>query len=1245
MPEFDDTIYPGLSASNSFGEFFEAHSRVVNSIRKYSLKRSVSLIGGMMTLPEFQASTLRLEVLQHFVVASATGILGPWRCSVRAWLNRLGDGYVGRLEDPAEDVFVSRVSYEGADHLVFEGLYEGSHFYLQRFLNVLADMPDEDPFGGIKNAVEGLLRLSNEVVKRASLAAFTVGATEPVRVVSRNLVKRSYQASDRVTFSAEDLAFLGVAAQDIDPFVFDLENRHVLQQDLLGHSLLERHPMLNIGENYYFALPTAVSMAIRRLIIEFCLSEGLGDALYGAYTDEVRNTFGETPMLGARPSALPRFQSSDYNKFANMARYVDQGRLLHLCFIIDNFESYDETGVVGFAPNHEELARIIDRSVEQIHNAFHRRSDFREGLTLVVLGMWARPMAMQFEGVDDTRWRFEFISAADLESISWISSFSPTVLWSLLDARRKLSDFGVDLFNINGLLNLYAWSESLEGHLIPHGRMPDDSRGEALNVYIEQNSLLEIRRKSAQAWNVHRAQTWDGRSVSVRRHKEDAIFEEDRNQPLYVSLDDIERHQLVAVFETPDRGWWVTVQTPNTDNRELHYRLWHAVVVWLERSANVLDSRVLTLPKGPIAWMCTFEDEDPSNPRAEVPNRDEARALLEVEAEGNIVSLTARQGFLFSFRHPTNVGESLLVEALVDGTTQLSSDQVTAEDRTRILAEIIPDEWARDMHFFSAQRFRDFVGQRLHQDTVLIEKVDDALMRIGRGWKVRDFSEGPRIEGVDSCCSYLNEVVESIWEGIQSELVQYRRETLVSYLVSNHEAITMEADQWLRTARSVLAFHRDKEATARESVNQISRFNGGSLSTRILIEMALCECPDEGMDAGSIDISRLMASVMQMHVLGGWSEAIRYGGKKPEVRITPLGDVHTHVEFDESIATPYGQALGVTRFRDSATRYEDLFKEKDPVATAEGNLEQEFWDAWTEAFDFSIDDVRVFMDNLDDEGIRRGGLFYVANGEEIAALAGSSKLPNQVVTNILGAFSLKPRPTWSSTPDGFEPKDWYPWRFRRRLSVISRPILQLGFDDSEKYLIAPGMIRDGVAKVLDYCYTGGYDARAFPEGRMRSWIGAAENLRGHQFNSDVAQRLRDLGWQARSDIKLSEILNAKLERNYGDIDVLAWRDSRVLAIECKDLELAMTTSDVARQLYDFRGEYRPDGKPDRLAKHLARLSKLHEEHERVRKFVRSSPSVTLEGMLVFSQIVPMLFADIPSKFDVRIATIEDVSEL
>ena len=85
------------------------------------------------------------------------------------------------------------------------------------------------------------------------------------------------------------------------------------------------------------------------------------------------------------------------------------------------------------------------------------------------------------------------------------------------------------------MLDIY--SKCLTARVIWHTTMRDKVPFERFrprikieqSIDIEQNSLLEVRRKSAQAWNVHRAQTWDGRSVRVRRYKEDAIFEEDRN--------------------------------------------------------------------------------------------------------------------------------------------------------------------------------------------------------------------------------------------------------------------------------------------------------------------------------------------------------------------------------------------------------------------------------------------------------------------------------------------------------------------------------------------------------------------------------------------------------------------------------------------------------------------------------------------------------------------------------------------
>lgn len=125
---------------------------------------------------------------------------------------------------------------------------------------------------------------------------------------------------------------------------------------------------------------------------------------------------------------------------------------------------------------------------------------------------------------------------------------------------------------------------------------------------------------------------------------------------------------------------------------------------------------------------------------------------------------------------------------------------------------------------------------------------------------------------------------------------------------------------------------------------------------------------------------------------------------------------------------------------------------------------------------------------------------------------------------------------------------------------------------------------------------------------------------------------------------MTEILNDKLDRDYGDVDVLAWRDGRVLAIECKDLELAMTVSEVAHQLNDFLGKIAANGKPDRLKRHLMRADVLKHRAIDVARFTKMSGSATVETCLVFSDVVPMTFVRdaVPA---VRVVLFEDIYSL
>lgn len=425
---------------------------------------------------------------------------------------------------------------------------------------------------------------------------------------------------------------------------------------------------------------------------------------------------------------------------------------------------------------------------------------------------------------------------------------------------------------------------------------------------------------------------------------------------------------------------------------------------------------------------------------------------------------------------------------------------------------------------------------------------------------------------------------------------------------------------------------------------QMALLNAGALTSRILIEMALCECPTEGgYEIGKLELARLLTAAMQMHSLGGWSEAIRYGAKPAEIRVTPLGDIHTDVDFDDNIVNPYGHALGVKRYRHGARGYEQHFEETNVVESAEAIFSATFWEAWIDAYGFSIDQARKFLDNVDDRGIEVRSFAFKITEDDLISLNSAQGLQEDVTRKIIAAFSLVPRAGWDSAPTGFSKRDLYPWRFRRRLAVIGRPLIAVSETPERYYVLAPALVRSGVMKAIEYCWTGGYEAKDFPPGKMRAWVGAAENKRGHEFNIAVSERMRELGWQTKPNVKLTEILNAKLDRDYGDVDVLAWRGRKILAIECKDLQLAMTQGEIARQLSDFRGADHATGKPDRLKKHLTRTGVLRERIDDVRRYVRGEGSEQVETCLVFSDIAPMHFSEAMKDLKVVIASFDDLA--
>ncbi|MBU1305066.1 MAG: zinc chelation protein SecC, partial [Alphaproteobacteria bacterium] len=402
-------------------------------------------------------------------------------------------------------------------------------------------------------------------------------------------------------------------------------------------------------------------------------------------------------------------------------------------------------------------------------------------------------------------------------------------------------------------------------------------------------------------------------------------------------------------------------------------------------------------------------------------------------------------------------------------------------------------------------------------------------------------------------------------------------------------------------------------------------------TSRLLVEFALGEAmASGGREPGRLQLSRIMSKLLLIVRLGGWSDAIRWDAMEPRLRVTALGDIQANQTFHEEVIAPYAKSTSELRLSDSMEGYAEKTDDpafEDTPFPVNDDFPVEFWDAWKEQFGgVDMEVLRALLRLLDDEGMgRREAVFRMRKSELLAACKASPAL-QEGAAPLLEQLTFRPRQSWRQPPDGFDARDLFPWRFRRRLSILRRPFVQLTDDADPEFVIAPGVVGDAVGYMLGAYHRGDFH-RSQLTPKMNKWAGRASDRRGHQFALEVGGRMTELGWQTRVEEKVTALLRKGFPIDYGDVDVLAWKPDtgRVVVIECKDVQYRKTDGEIAEQLADFRG-IEVDGKRDLLLKHLDRLEVIRQHTDEIRKSLSLTENLTIEGELVFRNPVPMQFA-------------------
>ena len=209
-----------------------------------------------------------IEALIHLAAYACQGDRKPGQRQLREWLNVvIYNDPITELEVPAEDVFVSNVDTWFGNARLFDGRWRNNAEYVRACVETLLRIADHSWAVQALGHVVALLRVSEAMAERAGVARYSRTRSRPGEKIAVG-VSTVTESSAHVMFSDEDLIAIGVEPKSLNPFIIQGEHSDLLIGQSLGHSVLERRPLVRFKGRTTVVLPTAIGAAIRRFVIE-----------------------------------------------------------------------------------------------------------------------------------------------------------------------------------------------------------------------------------------------------------------------------------------------------------------------------------------------------------------------------------------------------------------------------------------------------------------------------------------------------------------------------------------------------------------------------------------------------------------------------------------------------------------------------------------------------------------------------------------------------------------------------------------------------------------------------------------------------------------------------------------------------------------------------------------------------------------------------------------------------------------
>lgn len=1202
--------------------------QIAASLNKCDPKSVIPQAGALLTVPELQANTIRLETLAHLAVAYCQGKKSVPVSEIGEWLNRhLGTTEIAGLEDPPEDVFIGNVGTSQGNRRIFNGFWHSNDFFVQVVVDILQDPEAAPGFRDILLPALALLALSERVAERLGLRRWHSEESTPNRSIKMPSTSRTDELTRAVTFTTDDLRALGIGRELLDPFILHNDERRKTASQKMANSTIGRCPVLDLDGDLVLALPHAVGPAILRFALRGLREAGdlraFSNALASRQARDVEDFLSRELHRKVKPLKLPsanrRFPSLD----AWLLNY-DVGKYIHVVLLHDRLDMIEAQGLSSFIEIPERQREGLEKHLRQMSDHCGEQEDFSEGMTLLIVAGLGRNYAMGFKELS-RNWLFSDIQISDLNMLAGETDGSAARYLKLIKHKAWAQRQGVDFFSIEGDFNVYCYWRQHDYKLVPC-ELPLKPGS---TVLVESNCARPVRRNVRHLTDNHLVKIVHGSYVPVTRLDRSSYFKSLMHRPIYVSLSHLEASVLAGVVETDQAPSWLVIKPrsgPEYVQRFL-YEVWHQFIDLFCRLVFEIEDNC-TGTAGVMEIRLNLDDvvvpEDYSSSRP-LHQSGRPRVLLNVGEQTAEVKFPAE--FLGFFRQPENTGERMVLRSIgqaVIGLRKENLENIDGPFLETILDRILGDSGIRVLHAFLVDPLRHLLATgNIDPNFSYLE--DFTFAKLGLSAGCTTATSGKVISSKTECNAFLCRVVEKILNRLRSRLQRFDRASVIRSGLEACEAASQDREHWKRTAQALFALYRstdDVHGVARQ--RELDRTNV-SIAARTVIEMAICECPASGgRQLSKWDLDELLAEATLLIEVAMHSDAVYFDLTKPRIELQPNGEYVIDRSFRQNVVDPFVNAYYHGNFERVARDYPNLYNEVTPDRRVrdEEVFEFGFENAFHAEFGLMPQDVREAFSVLAELAIQCDSVVVETTlGDIKAKLTTDRGLTSDVCDRFINTFSIFHRPQWETPPEGFRKNDLFPWRYNRRLSASVKPILVFGEKDEDKVIYGAGTLANGCFHLLDRSENGRLPQEFYASKKMKVYIGKVNDARGHAFARSVADQMRERKWKAKTEVKMTE-LGAPVD--LGDMDVLAWKsDGTIQLIECKRLTFARTIAEIANICKRFQGEAK-----DELAKHLRRVEWIRRNPQCLRNIVGFVPDPShIDHRLVTNTQVPMKYME------------------